>query len=109
MLQLFDEVEQFRYFHFSVVELRNRELNDLPKAVQEVCGRERLCPGAFLQDIIKTQLQRQGILIHKTTLLLIGRSFTSAASASDQRNLWRVSVNLLFLGKRKNTQKRCGG
>ena len=66
-LQLFHEAEQFNYSHFSVVEMRNRELNDLPKVVQEVCGRERLCPGAFLQDVIETQLQILDILIHKTT------------------------------------------
>lgn len=105
-LRLFDEVAQFNYSHFSVVEVRNRELNDLPKIVQEVCGRERLCPGAFLQDTIKAWLQRRDILIHKTTASALGCSFTSAALASGQRNLWRVSVNLLFLGKRKKTHRK---
>lgn len=71
------------------------------KVVQEICGRERLCPEAFLQDIIKTQLQRWDILIHKNLATALGWSFTLAASASGQHIVWWLSVNLLFSRKGK--------
>lgn len=89
-----------------MVEMRNRDLNDLPKVTPEVCGRESLCPGAFLKDIIKTPLQRWDILISKTTTTALGQSFTLAVLASGQHNLRWVSINVLFLRKRKDTHKK---
>lgn len=86
-LQLFDEVERFNCSHFTAAKRRNRELNDLHKVGQEVCGRARLCPGALLLDMMKTQLQRWDILVHKTTADILGWGFTSAVSALGQRDL----------------------
>lgn len=89
-----------------MVEPRNRELKDLPKVVQEVCGRERLCPGAFLQDIIKAELQRRDILIHKTTAAALGWSFTSAASASGQCNFLVGECKFITLWRKKKHSKK---
>lgn len=104
-LQLFDEVEQFNYSHFSMVELRNRELNDLPKVVQEVCGRELLCPGAFLQDVVKTQLQRWDVLINNCCCSRM--EFYLGCLSFRPVEFVVGECKLIILGKKeKNTKKK---
>lgn len=105
-LQLFDEVERFNCSHFIAAELRSRELNDLHKVGQEVCGRARLCPGALLHDMMKTQLQRWDILVHKATAAILGRGFTSSVSALGQCNLYWVSIKFIILEKKEKHPKK---
>lgn len=64
-LQVFDEVEQFNYSHFSAVELRNRRAKLFAQSNTRNPWQRKALPWGFLQDIIKTQLQRWDTLKHK--------------------------------------------